>query len=63
MQNEMKTIEFLYCHQCNLATPSWRSRCIHCRSQLSSPSLPRENRNRPDSSENASESVVRAPSA
>jgi len=25
-----ETVEHAYCDHCNLATPTWRKRCIHC---------------------------------
>ena len=38
MQNQMERtkelIETVYCNHCHLATPIWRSRCLHCKAPL-----------------------------
>jgi len=31
----VESIEQIYCEHCNLATPTWRKRCIHCKVVLS----------------------------
>ena len=37
IQNGTIRIESVYCPHCNLATPSWRGRCIHCPAPVPSP--------------------------
>lgn len=44
MEQQTNLIEEVYCPRCFLATPLWRSLCIHCRAPL--PAEPSEIRKR-----------------